>query len=363
MRTKHLETNRDRHGNVRYYVRKDGKRLGRIRAKYGSAEFHAEFARLLDQPISNPKEKVVSGSLAWLCQQYYGSAAYKGLGASTRKRRRSILDRICKKLGTGQFRNLEGRHVRAERDLKADTPEAANADIKALRGVFSWAVEAGIAQRDPTAGIKKLRPRNADGFHTWTEAEVEAFEAKYSIGTKARLALDLLLYTGVRKSDVVKLGPQMERPDGLHFVETKGRDKTPKHRVIPILPALRKSIDAAKSGHLAYLVTDFGKPFSVGGFGNKMREWCDNAGLPVCAAHGLRKAGATRVADAGGTAHQLMALFGWTTLAQAEVYTRRADRKRLTAEAVALLQIGNDSATLSGGVAQGAATPASKRLK
>lgn len=359
MRTKHLEVNKDRHGNVRYYVRKGGKRLGRIRAEFGSAEFHAEFAKLLEQPAPGHKPRVIPGSLSWLCQQYYGSAAFKGLGDVTRKRRRSILERICRKIGTGQASNLEAKHIRHERDLRAETPEAANADLKALRGLYSWATEAGHVSSDPTRLVKKLRSSNPDGFHVWTEAEVLQYEGKYPVGTRARLALDLLLYTGVRRSDLVRLGPQMERPDGLHFTETKGSNRKPKHRVIPILPVLQASIQATPSGHLSYLVTEYGRPFSAAGFGNRMRQWCNDAGLPQCSAHGLRKAGATRAADAGATAHQLMALFGWTTLEQAEVYTRSADRKRLTREAVVLL----DSATLSGHTSGGVAKVRKKRTK
>jgi integrase len=160
------------------------------------------------------------------------------------------------------------------------------------------------------------------------------------------LALALLLYTGVRRSDVVKLGRQMERDGALHFVETKGADSralgrkkwtAPKRRVLPILPALREVIDATPSGTLTYLVTHFGQPFTAAGFGNKFRTWCNAAGLPHCSAHGLRKAGATIAAENGATAHQLMALFGWTTIKQAEGYTRRANRERLVSEAMHLL--------------------------
>ena len=91
------------------------------------------------------------------------------------------------------------------------------------------------------------------------------YEARHPIGTKARLAFDLLLYTGVRRSDVVKLGPQMERwftetlPDGktvevqkLVFTETKGGLRIVKTHELPMLPPLRQSIDATPTGHLVY---------------------------------------------------------------------------------------------------------------
>jgi len=177
------------------------------------------------------------------------------------------------------------------------------------------------------------------------------YEARHPIGTKARLAFDLLLYTGVRRSDVVGLGPQMERwfsetsPDGttfevqkLVFTETKGSSRIVKTHELPILPPLRQSIDATLTGHLVYLVTEFGKPHSAKGFGNWFKKRCRQAGLEDLSAHGLRKLGAQRCAEAGATEHQLMALFGWTNPQQAAVYTRKANRAKLESQAALLLQ-------------------------
>ena len=187
------------------------------------------------------------------------------------------------------------------------------------------------------------------------------YEARHAIGTKARLAFDLLLYTGVRRSDVVRLGPQMERwftdttPDGntvevqkLVFTDTKGGLRIPKTHELPILPPLRQSIDATQIGHLVYLVTAWGQPHSAKAFGNWFKKRCREAGLEELSAHGLRKLGAQRCAEAGATEHQLMALFGWTNPQQAAVYTKKANRAKLEAQAAALLQaqISNKSVPL-----------------
>jgi integrase len=158
------------------------------------------------------------------------------------------------------------------------------------------------------------------------------------VGTKARLALDLLLLTGVRRSDVVKMGPQMEHDGWLRFTETKGQSRKIKSRDIPILPRLRESIEATPSGHLAYLVTAFNKLFTANGFGNWFRKRCNEAGLAHCSAHGLRKAGATTAAENGATEHQLMAIFGWETPKQAALYTRKVNRKRLAGDAMHLIE-------------------------
>lgn len=121
----------------------------------------------------------------------------------------------------------------------------------------------------------------------------------------------------------------MIRHGWLHFTETKGRDRLPKERAIPVLPVLAATIAATPSGNMTFLVTERGHPFTGNGFGNKMKYWCDQADLPHCSAHGLRKAGATIAAENGATERQLMAIFGWESPKLAVHYSKKADRKRL----------------------------------
>jgi len=192
---------------------------------------------------------------------------------------------------------MERKHVKAIRDEKADFPEAANARLKAFRQVFKWAIDNEVAHQDPAHGVKYLGS-NSDGFHTWTEQEVHQYEAQHPVGTKARLALALLLYTGVRRSDVVKLGRPMESDGILRFKETKGAN--------------------IKSSKRRQRGTSVKERFTAAGFGNRFRDWCNEAGPQHCSAHGCRKAGAMIAAENGATSHQLMAIFGWETLRQAE---------------------------------------------
>ncbi len=274
-----------------------------------------------------------------------------------------MLDDICREHGTKPFARMETKHVRLQiRDPKAATPEAANGRVKALRQMFSWAVDVDLATTNPARGVPMLASNNPDGFHTWTEEEVQKYEARHASGTKARLALALFMFTGVRISDAVRLGPQMERDGELCFTEEKNKANKPKHREIPILPALRAELDANPSGHLAYLVTEWGRPYaSPNALGIWFKRQCVAAGLPHCSGHGLRKAGATFAAEQGATEHELMAMFGWDSPKQAALYTRKANRKRLAAEAMHKLmpgQIENESvpperAVESGGTIRG----------
>jgi integrase len=222
---------------------------------------------------------------------------------------------------------------------KLKTPEAANARVKALRQVFAWALKQKLAKSNPALEVEYLRT-GSQGWHAWTIDEVSQYEARHPLGTRARLALALLLYTGVRRSDAVKLGRQMIRRGWLTFTQTKNRKRNPIPVSIPVLPELQAVIDATPSCNMTFLVTEFGRPFTAAGFGNRFRKWCNDAGLLHCSAHGLRKAGATIAAENGATEHQLMAIFGWTTAKQAEHYTKAARRKLLAAGAMHLLVSG-----------------------
>jgi integrase len=371
----------DRHGNIRIYFRlKKGQPKIRLKALPGTEEFDKEYRRALTAKLRPPAEAASAGdnvggpakpgTLRWLCQQYLASSLFNGLAGSTRRQRRATLEWVCqKKFGNEHaanlpFARLEPKHVATLRDKKKG-PEAANAVTRALRALFTWAVlpEYGpIATNNPAAKVGLLDSKNPDGFAAWSEEDVARYEARHPIGTKARLALDLLLYTGVRRSDVVRLGPQMERwfsatlPDGsaakiqkLVFAETKGRERMVKRHELPILPPLRRSIDATPIGHLVYLTSRSGQPHTAQGFADWFARQCRMAGLTGRSAHGLRKRAAQRCALAGASVHQLMAFFGWMTLSQAELYTRKADRAKLEGDAATFLQgpTGNKSVPLS----------------
>jgi integrase len=347
---RYLVEDLDRHGKTRIYFRRKGQPKIALKETPGTPAFEAEYQRAFRGGLQ-PRSPIVHRpampqTMRWLCEQYYASAAVQSLAPSTRKVRRGILEAICerpiegKRAGDLPFAEMEPRHVAKLRDEKAVFPEAANNLVKVLRQLFTWAClpEYDHATKNPARDVGRLRSANPDGIRAWSEADAARYEARHLIGTKARLAFDLLLYTGVRRSDVVRLGPQMERDGKLLFSETKGGSRIVKAHELPILPPLRQSIDATPTGHLVYLVTAYGHPHSAKGFGAWFKNRCREAGIGYLSAHGLRKLGAQRCAEAGATEHQLMALFGWTNPQQAAVYTKKANRTKLEAAAAALLQ-------------------------
>jgi integrase len=188
--------------------------------------------------------------------------------------------------------------------------------------------EALTATPPPEIGAKRTKPGSL-------RAEIRQFEDKYPIGSKPRLALALGLFTGQARQDVVRMGPQHIQDEVLSWVRGKTERTTGIELAIPVHPTLRSIIDATRSGHLTFLVTEFGKPFTAAGFGNWFREQCDIANLHHCSFHGLRKATSVRLAESGCTTHEIAAITGHASLTEIDRYTKTAERKRLARSAIA----------------------------
>jgi integrase len=325
-RLPHLRHEKNRHGEWCWYFRKDDGPRTRLYGAYGSKRFRAEYdAALKGEP--SPKNAPVSGTLRWLVARYRESGKYTALKESTRRTRDNIFAAMLANADTAntQFVKLKRKHIERAMDKRASTPNAANNFLIVMRQMFEWAVANDHIKENPCEGVAAIKVRT-DGFHSWTVAEVEKFRDRHPLGTKARLALDMLLYLGLRRSDVILAGRQHVKNEVLSLQTTK----TGAWVHVPILPALRASIDATETGDLAFLTSAKGQPFPSGGaFGNWFKERCREAGIGHCSAHGLRKAGATMAADDGASERELMAMYGWGRSSTAEVYTKAADKKRL----------------------------------
>jgi integrase/recombinase XerD len=340
LRLKYVTEDIDRHGNVRCYVRLPGKRKIRLRSLPGTPEFMAEYQAAITSAVTDrPRQADAAkrGSFRYLCVRYYSSDHFKGLDVSTRNWQRRALDEIAQEHGAKPVALMAARHVRRIRDAKIETPAAANQRVKALRALFSWANEAEETTVNPTLGVKKIR-YHSDGHHTWTPAEIEQFYDRHPVGTQARLAVDLIRFTTGRREDAPRLGRQHIRDGRVRFRQAKNEHRNPIDIDIPLHPALQASIEATPGGNLTFLITEFGKPFTANGFGNKFKDWCRQANLPHCSAHGLRKATSTALAEAGATPHEIMAITGHQTLEEVERYTKAASRKKTADAAMAKLR-------------------------
>jgi integrase/recombinase XerD len=261
LRLRFVVSDRDRHGNVRYYFRRKGEKKVRLNGIPGSKEFMDAYSLALASvtPYPTTGNFDVRSSFGFLCKEYFRSQTFKALNVSTRLWRRRVLEEICKDHGEKPYAKLQAKNVRSLRDEKAGTPGAANLRLKALRALFRWAIEYDFAVDNPTRCVEPIRYAT-EGHHSWTPEEVEAFEACHPLGSKARLAFALMLYTGCRRGDVVRLGPQHIHEGRLQYRQQKNETRHPINIDIPVHADLEKVIAAAPSGHLNFLVTDYGKP-------------------------------------------------------------------------------------------------------
>jgi integrase len=321
----------DRHGTPRFYFRRAGFETKRLRGLPYSPEFMRDYeAAMAGQPLPIGLDRARPGTMLALAISYFASPAFRTLRPSTQCAYRGRIDQLCRDHGGKRAADLRREHVVRLLAARADQPGAANALRTALRVMMKHAVEIGLRADDPTRDVRAVRLKTG-GFHSWTDAEIAQFERHHPIGSRARLAVALLLYTGQRRGDVLRMGAQHVR-DGALYIR---QEKTGAELAIPLHPDLAAIIAATPSGHLTFLTTQYDRPFEASAFSHWFRNRCDEAALPHCSAHGLRKAAARRLAEAGCTAHEIGAITGHASLAELVRYTKAADQRRLAEAAMA----------------------------
>lgn len=323
-----------RHGKRTYYFRKGHGKRTPLPDTFPSQEFNDAYQACLAS-TSNTKQvrsKSKEHSLRWLVEKWRESSEWTNTAPATKRQRENILVRILKNSGDENFRQITSHNIRDGREDRKTTPSAANNFLKVMRALFRWAKEEQLIDSDPTKDVKFLKVKTK-GFPPWVMEEVSAYRQRWPLGTRQRLAFELLLNTGLRRSDVVRVGPQHVR-DGIIHLRAKKNDV---ELHIPILPQLATAIAAGPTGEMSFLSSQYGRPLTKESFGNIFRPWCTDAGVKK-SAHGLRKLAATAVANNGGSEQQLQALFGWTTNTMSAVYTRDANRQRQALQAAFKLQ-------------------------
>jgi integrase len=330
---KYIRFEPDRHGNERYYVRVPGKPRVRLHGVPFSTEFMDAYkAALVSHGQASPK------SLEWLCWQYYKNAYFtKSLSPDTQRKKRAVLDEICgikrqgRKVGDIAHKAFTPGDIRKLRDAKAAFPAAANIRVKELKALFNWAIRNEKCTLNPATKVEEIGAKTT-GFYTWTDKDVRAYEARWPVGSKQRLAMAIMLYLGVRRSDAVRLGNGHIEDEQVTFQPHKGREKHPQTLTLPVLPPFRAILDASELGPDTWLVTAYGVPYSEKSFGMKFKEWCIAAGTHADASpHGLRKIGAVKAAEGGASEYELMSIFGWQNAQEARTYTRMAEQRRMAA--------------------------------
>jgi integrase len=334
IRLPYIQAFKDRHGKRRYYFRRPGFKRAALPGLPGSKAFMSAYQAAMESrtpPGLIGAERTKPGTMAALIIAYYASAEFSQLRDVTKSSYRGVMERMRTEHGHKLVGDLEPRHVREMMDARSGTPGAAGNYLKRLRTLMRFAVDRDWRDSDPTVRVRAPRVAS-EGFRAWTEADIAQFLERWGEGSRPRLAIALLLYTAQRRSDVVKLGRQNLKGDTIWLRQ----QKTGASLVIPIHPDLKRELDRVPQGQLTFLQTHYGKPFTSAGFGGWFSDRARDAGLPARSSpHGLRKAAARRLAEAGCSVHEIMAITGHKSLNQVAPYTQSADQAHLAAAAIA----------------------------
>ena len=323
-RLRYVRSYTDNRGKVRVYFRRPGHPQVPLPAPIGSVAFARAYADALAATEPQQRTRVAAGSLEALAASWLTSPAFLNLAPSTQAVQRRILTRLRRSHGHRMVRLATPADVQALVTERAETPAAANHVLRLMRALFAHAVTLGWRPDNPAAQAQRLAERK-QGHRDWPDELIAQYRARWPVGSKPRLALELLLQTAQRKGDTLKLGRQHLAAGGTALRFRQG--KTGTDMTIPITAELAECLAVLPPGQLLFLQTEAGARYTENGFYNAFRGWCDDAGVPKgYSPHGLRKARARQLAEQGATAHQIMAWTGHKTLAEVERYTRAASQ-------------------------------------
>lgn len=329
---KYVNQYQDRTGKWRIYLRRPGMPRMALSGPYRSEAFYKAYHAAMAAPeLALGAAKVKADSISAAIVGYYGSAEFAGLAPTTKAVYRGVLERFRQKYGDGPVATMQTKHVNSIIDEMAATPAAASNLRKRLHAVMGWAVGAGMRSDNPVATAKRIK-RPGKGFRTWTEEDITAYRKKWAEDTPERLAMEVLLHTGLRRSDAVRLGWR-HLVDGMFLITAR---KTKAELAIPMHPDLARHLKACPKDGGTFIAKANGGARSDKAFSAYIGEAAAEAGLPPRSSpHGLRKAACRRLAEAGCSAPEIMSITGHTDIREVERYCREAQRKLMARAAMA----------------------------
>jgi integrase len=338
----------DRHGRIRYRFRRKGWKSAYLKGEPGSIEFiESHLAILKGGPVkqegAKAARKVTPGSIDELVIHFKKTVRWRKKKPRTQLVQGRILERFCDRLDKSKCRYGERPVTRVSATwlenifgTMAETPAAANELRKILSALFDLAMKKEWRESNPARLTDKYD--DGEGFHDWTDEEIEQYRAHHPLGTMARLTLELAFNTAARRCNVNKIERDHIKDGWISVDHAKGNNQTS----VPMLATTKAALDALPAAPIKHLITTvFGKPFSDAGLGNRMRAWCDSAGLPHCSLHGLRKSMSRQLAESGATDAQGMAVTGHKKDRTFQHYRAKANRKVLAGQAMSNLTSGD----------------------
>jgi integrase len=308
---------KDRHGKIRYRFRKKGWKSQYVPGQPGEAKFHLAYAKIVESGEPDPmpitsSARVKPRSLDDLFAKLKKTIRWKKKGDRTQLVQGRILQRFMdrkdkkgRRYGERPASDVSVGWLENILSQMSETPAAANVLRKVLAGLMDQAVRMEWRSDNPVRLTDSYA--EGEGFHDWTDAEIEQYRSTHALGTMARLTLELALNTAARRCNVNKIERDHIRDGRIIVAHVKNNNETS----VRMLSATRAALEALPASPIRFLITtQFGKPFSDAGLGNRMRKWCDDAGLPQCSLHGLRKAMSRQLAERGATDAQGQAVTG-----------------------------------------------------
>lgn len=333
LKLEHVTPRKRKDGSIRYYFRRRGCPVTRLPDDYKSPEFMAAYQDCLNaRPHSIHREK---GTFAWLCDEYMNSSNFKGLSEATKTARKRIIKTMNAEKVNPDHRQIfadtritsfKKAHIAVLRDRKFNVPNAANERLKILNTIFKFAVTTDLLESSPCFGVEKLSvPRG--GHKTATDEHLAQYIDYHKSGP-AKRAIDLLMATGVRVSDLRLLGRPNLKGNTLTFTTAKTK------MLISIDLDPNFADELRKTNHITFLISNHGGPYkSEKSMSQAVSNWFKEAGVKGITGHSVRKWLATRMANNGVNEYGLMAWFGWRDSKEAKPYIEAYNRQKAAIEA------------------------------
>jgi integrase len=333
MRLAFVKEYTDRTGKMRRYFRKRGCKPVTLPGAPGSPEFMLAYQMAMGGKPEQPARHG-PGTVSALIVDYLRSPAFaSNLKPASKKSYRIVLDKFGAKHGHRMVADMPRDKVATYiYEIGAERPAMANLTKAVLRKLLAHAVRMGLRNDNPVTEIDSYK---LGTHHTWTDAELKAFEARWPLGTRERLAYALLLYTGQRVGDVARMRRQHISGGCIAIVQ----QKTGTELSIPIHPALAAAMQAGPNNGMSLIGDLNGRPIGADWLSAIVKTAAKAAGLPpACVPHGLRKAMARRLAEGGATSKEIASVSGHKSLKEVERYTNAADQRRLSKAAMNKLE-------------------------
>jgi integrase len=340
----------DRYGKPRYYLRlPDQKPVPLPGLPWSPLMMAAIEAAMEGRPVPSATAVAIGasrtkpGTINEAIVRFYDHEMFTNLGRAHQMRHRQKLENFRQSItvsgapiGESQLAGLT--HERLAKLFKAiDSAAGQRHLLNALRALMKFCRTAGLVQIDPTDGLKGKRQPKTGGHKPAGENEIAQYQAHHALGTMPRLALEIMLNTGLRRSDAVLLSRAHIRAGVITLKPQKTRNVTGVTVTIPVHSDLQAAIDAMPAKELMLLTTPVGEAWSAGGFGNWFQRQCKAAGVEF-RAHGLRKAICIRLVHQGMTPHQIAAITGHKDLREIELYAAEFNREVAARQAMASLE-------------------------